>query len=219
MPPLPISVTISYGPTRIPGAKLTGPAWGKARLYRVFERLAQQGEIPLPGDFSRPERGQVLGTPLDVEQGEARFTHRLDEKHQRDLRRVALCVKHRFTREQAVDAHAVQTAGQLPGPIEHLYAVRPAQLVEPLVRGDELRCDPSALALGVGAGANDVGEAGVDADVIALRALPQRARDAQRVEREDAARIGRPPGEERLRRLDDHREDALPVRRDHGRGL
>src|SRR5439155_9951459 len=160
MPPLPISVTISYGPTRVPGSKLTGPAWGKARLYRVFERVGQQRKVPLSGDFDGPKRGQVLGAPLDVEQGQACFAHFLDEKHQRDLRGVALCVKHRFTREQAVDAHAVQTAGQLPAPIEHLDAVRPPELVQLDVRVDELRRDPSALTLRVRARADDVGEAG-----------------------------------------------------------
>ena len=51
------------------------------------------------------------------------------------------------------------------------------------------------LPLRIRAGADDIRKAGVHAHVEPFGALTQRSRDAQPVERQDAARIGRPPGD------------------------
>src|SRR5262249_52972988 len=100
----------------------------------------------------------MLGTPLDVEQRQPCVPHPPDEKHERDLGGIPLRVEHRLAYKQAVDAHAVETTGQLPRAIENLDAVRPPELVQPDVRVDELRRDPAALARGVRARADDVGK-------------------------------------------------------------
>ena len=62
-------------------------------------------------------------------------------------------------------------------------------------------------------------ETGVDPDLVPLGALPHRPRDAQPVERQNAARIRRPPAEHARQRRHLHREDAPAVGVDERRRL
>ena len=84
-------------------------------------------------------------------------------------------------------------------------------VVQPDVRVTDLAGDPAVVARRVGAGVDDVGEAGVDGHPVAARRLPQRAADHEGVERQDAAGVGRPPPEVVLA-VERHGEQPVPVR-------
>ena len=101
----------------------------------------------------------MLGAPLHVEQRHAALAHEIDEGHQRDLRRVALVVEHRLAGEHAADPDAVESSRQLAVAVEDLDAVRPSEVVQPLVGGDEVVRDPAVLPRRIGAGADHPGEA------------------------------------------------------------
>jgi len=142
---------------------------------QLDDELSAHEALLLERHLDRAERRQVRRVPLDVEQRHAALAHHPDERHERHLRRVALRVEHRLAGEQPRDADAVQAAGEPSAPIEDLDAVRPSEAVQHRVRVDERRRDPAALARRIGARANHLLEAGVDANVVALRALAQRA--------------------------------------------
>src|SRR5262245_15347408 len=114
----------------------------------------------------------MSGAPLDVEEPHPLLAHEVDEFDERDLRRVPLNVEHRFAAEEAVDAHAVESARESSVAVERLDAVRPAEIVQSGIRGDEIRVDPAVGAGGIGTGANDVVETRVDAYLVARRASP-----------------------------------------------
>ena len=148
--------------------------------------------------------------PLHVEQGRTVELQELDRRPARDLRRVGDPVEHRLAREEPADADAVQPADER-AVLPRLDRVRPAELVQPRVRVDERRVDPTVRSPRVGAPEHDVDERGVDADLEAADRAAQRAAAVEAVERDDPARIGRPPRE---RAPGVHREQSPAVRRE-----
>ena len=143
---------------------------------------------------------------------------RSTEGDERDLRGVGRRAEHRLPREEAADLHAVQAADEvaLGGP--GLDGVRPAEPVQLGVGLDDAGRDPAVRAARVAAGLDDLDERGVDRGRVAAAGLAQRRRHAQPVEREDAARVGRPPADRALG-LDRHREQPRAVRRQQGARL
>ena len=141
----------------------------------------------------------------------------IHQRHERDLRRVALDVKHRLAGEESVDPDAVQASRKTAAAIERLDAVGPAKLVQPRIGLDDLVGDPAALTRRVGAALHHARKAGIHANLVALRALPHRARHAQAIEWQDAARIRRPPAKQPCQLRDAHREQATPIRVNHRR--
>ena len=130
-----------------------------------------------------------------------------------------LTMKHRFAGEEPVDADAVEPSSKLTITVEHLDAVRPSELVQSRIGGDEVFADPAVFARRIGARADDARETGVDPNLVPLGALPHRPRDAQPIERHDAPRIRRPPAEHARQPGHLHREDAPAVGVDDRRGL
>src|SRR5262249_55872045 len=126
-------------------------------------------------------------------------------------------MEHRLAAEQAVDAHAIQTTGEVSLAIEHFDAVRPPQLVQLRVRGDEVAGNPAIGARRVGAGTNDALETCINSYVVAGRAPSQRLRYTQPVKRQDATRIGRPPPEDTGQSGDFHWKQTLPISVDERR--
>jgi hypothetical protein len=139
---------------------------------------------------------------------------RVHERDERHLRRVALVVEHRLAGEQAPQRDAVEAAGQaavLARP--RLEAVGDPEAVESDVRVADLVADPSAGPIGITARVDDVLEGAVDRDLVASARPPQRSRHAEAVERQHAARVGRPPRQDLLRAgAHRHGEQALGVR-------
>ena len=118
-----------------------------------------------------PRVTEVRRDPLDVEERHAGPVQQLDERHERHLRRVPPVVEHRLPGEEAADASP--RTGHRPAhrsSVHDLDAVRPAELVEPAVGGDERRRDPAPAAGGSGARRHHIGERGVDPDLVAARA-------------------------------------------------
>ena len=69
-----------------------------------------------PRNLEPPELFQMRREPLGVEQCEFSCTQMVDQSDKRDLRCVALAMKHRFAEKRAAKRHAVQSAGEaLPG--------------------------------------------------------------------------------------------------------
>ena len=138
----------------------------------------------------RPRRGAAgAASSTDVEQHRAVDPQQLDRCPARDLRRVAHAVEHRLPREQAADPHAVEPADQravAPG----LDAVRPTELVQPAVRGDERLVDPAVRARRVRAAAYHRLERWFDAHLEARDRAAQRAAAVEAVERDHTARSG-----------------------------
>ena len=62
---------------------------------------------------SAPERAQVRGQPLHVEQRGAGLAQPVDEGDQRHLGSVRGVVEHRLAGEEPADAHAVQPTDQV----------------------------------------------------------------------------------------------------------
>src|ERR1700730_8418627 len=126
-------------------------------------------------------------------------------------------MKHRFAGEDSPDADAVETSSQLTIAIEHLNAMRPSELVQSRVGGDEVFADPAVFARRIGTRADDACEKRVNPNLEAPGALTHRPRDAQFFERQNAPRIWRPPAEHARQSGDFHREDAPAVGVDDGR--
>jgi len=184
-----------------------------------FERVGQQRQVPIAVDVDGPERLEVIGAPLHVEQRHPALAHQLHQEHQRHFRCVTLQVEHRLAGEQPVDPHAVEAARELPLPIEDFDAVRPTERVQ-LGKGlNDLGGDPRPLARGIPASPDDVDKAGVDADAVSPGALLHRPGDPKRIERQDATGIGRPPGQYPSGRLNLHRKQPLAIRGDECRRL
>ena len=81
--------------------------------------------------------------PLHVEQPlAAGLLEQPDEPEQRRLRRPGAAVELRLGREEAADPDAVEPARE-PLVVPRLDRVRPAELVQPRVGGDEVLVDPA----------------------------------------------------------------------------
>ena len=154
--------------------------------------------------------------PLDVEQAGLAGPHGLNQGDQGDLGCVPLMVEHRLTGEEPADGHSVQTGHQTVVRGPRLDAVRPAQLVQPLVGAAHLAVDPRSGPPRVGAGGNHLLEGGAEADIIAPTGALERPAHDQAVQRDHPARVGRPPGDGAARR---HREQAATVRGEEAAGL
>ena len=153
--------------------------------------------------------------PLHVEQGRTVELQELDRRPTRDLRRVGDPMEHRLTGEEPADPHAVQAPDEL-AVLPRLDAVRPTKLVQARVRGDERRVDPAVRAPRVGAAVHHVDEGRIHAELEAVDGAPQRAAPMEAVERDDPARVGRPPREHPPCV---HGEQSAPVRREQSAGL
>ena len=155
-------------------------AVGERRLHRAegvrqHERLVQQPVVLRPRHLDRPEREQVRRRPLHVEQPlSAGLLEQRDEPEQRRLRRPGAPVELRLGREEAADPDAVEAARE-PLVVPRLDRVRPAELVQPRVGGDEVLVDPAVRPARIGAAADDLAERGVDADLVAAGGPAQRA--------------------------------------------
>ena len=116
--------------------------------------------------------------PLRVEQREAARAQALDQRRQRDLRRVGHAVEHRLAEERAAERHAVQPAGQLAVLPASTECASPA--VQRDVAVDDLLADPGArivrIAIGFRAGTDDGLEVAIDVDLEA--ALTPDSREA-----------------------------------------
>jgi hypothetical protein len=158
--------------------------------------------------------------PLDVQQGVGVAADGLDQRDERHLRRVALVVEQPLAGEQPADRHAVETAGQRPVGVPRLDAVRPSLPVQPHVRLPDVGVDPAAGARRIGAGVDHRLERLVDGHPVAGARSPQRPTHAQAVERDDPARVRRPPRQHvRAPGAHRHREQPGAVRGEDRVGL
>ena len=116
----------------------------------------------------------------------------IDEADEGDLRGVALDgpVEHRFAGKEAAHRDAVEAAHQFAVVVPRLDAVGPPHVVQSGVGADDLVGDPAAVTVDGRAGGDDLGERGVVANLVAAARLAERSAHAERVEREDAPRIG-----------------------------
>ena len=83
-------------------------------------------------------------------------------------------VELRLGREEPADPDAVEPAGK-PLVVPRLDRVRPAELVQARVGGDEVLVDPAVRPPRIGAAADDLAERRVDADLVAAGGSAQRA--------------------------------------------
>ena len=92
---------------------------GRKALHRLRAGIADDGrslpqrsseahEIRVSWNGDRAERRQMLTAPLHVQQNHPARPHEIHQRHQRNLRCVALYVKHRFAGEIPVNPQAVQ---------------------------------------------------------------------------------------------------------------
>ena len=149
--------------------------------------------------------------PLNVEERRAAAAQQLDERGKRGLPAVGDAVEHRLRREQAANRDAVHAARQRAVRCPRFDAVRPAQLVQTGVRVDEVVVDPAVRPGRLGARPHDVRERAVDRDGEPPAGAAQRPALVEAVEREDPARVGRPP-RDRSAPADAHREQTAAVR-------
>ena len=161
-------------------------AW--ARAPQVF--VSPDGD---PAELSRDG-----GQHLDVEQGEPLVAQVFQQVEQRDLRRVAGAVEHRFAGEESADSDAVDAAGELVL-LPALEAVGMALLVEARVGVEEFRADPGRppTARRGRAAFHHLSEGLVAGDL--ELPLTNHAREAagevKTIELEDGSRVGGPPGD------------------------
>ena len=195
-----------------PGVRTTAARRSKS-ASRGPQHPGQHVEVLRARHLRDPQRRQVGGLPLRVEQAVATVVEQAHQAHQRDLRGVGLVVEHRLAGEQAADGHAVQPAHE-PTVAPGLDRVHPAELVEPEVRLADLAVDPARRPARVGAGVDHLGERGVDPDLEPAGRPGQRVGDVEVARPHHAAayraepRHRRPPSSS-----DRHREDARAVRR------
>ena len=139
---------------------------------------------------------------------------RSTRSHQRDLRGVRLEMKHGLAGEKAIDADAVEPSRQLAVTVERFHAVRPTTLVQGGIGRNEIFADPAMLARGIrayrpGSRARSRVSIRIPSPLCAHAHGP---RHLQAVERENAARIRRPPAEHAGQpRSAFHREDTLAI--------
>jgi hypothetical protein len=165
-------------------------------------------------DFNCPQRGQVLGHELAVEQFRAAAPQRRHQPGQRNLRSVGDPAEHRFAAEHPVETHAVKSANQL--------AVLPAldrmgqakQVEDPVARLDPV-ADPGFLRFAArrGAGLHHPVEAGVagHGKASAPQGAGQRARTAEAIERQDRAAARLDPEDFRIVPRIGHRENPVAI--------
>ena len=92
------------------------------RIYLEFSRQvhrsAQEAQIIFPRNFDTAKLLQVWREPLRVKQGEFSLALMVDQRHQRDFRRIRYIVKHGFAKKSATDRYAVESTSEpalLPG--------------------------------------------------------------------------------------------------------
>src|SRR5688572_12765745 len=97
--------------------QLTSAPEGKRLPLQPLGRWLPQSrsearEIRRSWNGDRAKRRQMLIAPLYVEQGHPTRPHQIHQRHQRDLRCVAIDVKHRFAGETPVNPKAVQATDE-----------------------------------------------------------------------------------------------------------
>ena len=142
----------------------------------------------------------MLRPELGVQQQEASAAQTLDEVNEAHLRRVGPAGvgtdEHRLAEEDPPDVHAVEPADEValePG----LHAVSVPEPLQGGVRLDHPPIDPAQVVVGarLGAGPDDRVEGGVAADLepAAANLPPEIARDVERLEGNNPARVGAVP--------------------------
>ena len=147
-----------------------------------------------PRNFDRTELLEVRRGPLSIEQGKLPRLQMFDQTDQRDLRRVAHAVKHRFAKKRPADCHTVKPARE--------FVVRPCldrmgvpELVQTFVAFDDLIIDPGIFSFR--ATEDHFTERLVDLDFenVFSKETPQSVRNVKILQRNDRAWIGREPGD------------------------
>ncbi len=149
------SVTSRRTVPRHPGVRTSRPNRSTSMSGRR-QHLADEPEVLLARHLRDPERGEVRGLPLGVDQPVLAVVEPGDQSRQGRLRRIGLVVEHRLTREQTADRDAVQTADE-PAVPPGLDGVHPAQGVQAQVGLADLVVDPARGARRVGAGVDHLG--------------------------------------------------------------
>jgi len=164
----------------------------------------------------------MRGDELAVEQVPAARDQPRDEMRERDLRSVARAADHRFAEEGAPERHAIEPADEPPVP-PAFDAVRMTEAKEPPIAGGDDRVDPRRRPVGrrLGAERDHVGKGGVgrDAEAVRQQHLPQAARQAEAVERQDRALARLDPVDRRVVGPVGHREQPLRIGAQQQRGV
>ncbi len=170
-----------------------------------------------PWHVHRAERFQMIRGELRIEELKAPRAQSPHQVRQRDLRSVGAAREHAFAEKRRAKRHAENPAGKLTIH-PHLDRMGIALRVQPQIGGKDIGVDPG---LGpVGAGAHGAREITVHRDLVAAPAHPARqaARDMERVQREDAARLRIDPENLGVFGAVGHRENASGIGAEHQLG-
>src|ERR1700736_3152202 len=116
----------------------------------------------IPRNLDAAKLLQMRREPLRIEQHKLSCAQALDQRDERNLRRIGHPVKHRFTKKRAPNGDAVKSSGQL-APTPRFDRMRVTKLVQSHVTLDNFPIDPGVFALG--AGADDFRKTIVDFDL------------------------------------------------------
>src|SRR6059058_1975493 len=105
----------------------------------------------------------MVGQHLHVEDLEAPLAQALRAGSEGDLRGAGLAMEHRLAGEERAHGDSVQSAGEAIF-VPDLDAVRPAEVVQLVIRGKYIRCNPCALARPLSARAHHLSEGVIEGD-------------------------------------------------------
>src|SRR5205823_9917755 len=117
---------------------------------RQFDGALEQFQVVRTRDLDCAELFQMRCQPLCVEQREFSRPQMLDQREERDLRGVALAMKHRFAEERAANGDTVESAGKL-ALAPRFDRMRIADLMQMFIALDNFAIDPRFLPPGAGA--------------------------------------------------------------------
>jgi len=162
----------------------------------------------IPRNLDAAKLLQMRCKPLRIKQDKLSRAQALDQRDERNLRRIGHPMKHRFTKKRATDGDAVKAAGEFAaGP--RFDRVRVTKLVQPRVTLDNFSIDPGVFA--PGAGADHFRKTIVDLDLKNFfpQDAAQRVRHVKFFQRQNRARVGREPFDYIF--FHRHREKTEPI--------
>src|SRR6266550_5722297 len=186
---------------------------------RQFDCPPQQVQIMVSRNLDAAELLQMRREPLRIEQCKFPDAQILDKRHQRDFRCVGHAMKHRFTKKDAADRHAVESAGELAtGRVRptgglavspRFNRMRVTELMEPDITLDNFAIDPCVFTRR--AGLDHVRKGSIDFGFknFLAQETSQRMRHMKILQRQDRTRIGREPFDCAI--LHRHRKNTEPI--------
>ena len=162
----------------------------------------------IPRNLDAAKLLQMRREPLCIEQHKLSCAQALDQRDERNLRRIGHPMKHRFTKKRAPDGDAVKSSGQL-ALTPRFDRMRVTKLVQPHVTLDNFAIDPGVFALG--AGADHFRKTIVDFDLknSFSQDPAQRVRHVKFFQWQNRARVGREPFDYIC--FHRHRENTKPI--------